>query len=341
MVENATTERPGEWSFVKGFLPWSGGLKALPADVRMDGKTCLVTGANTGLGRCVAVDLGKRGANLIVICRQGHEKAVAEIEKEVGAAVVYLRCDLSEMKQVDMVCDEMKRRNIRLDVAVLNAGLMSPESKLTKEGFDIMFAVHVLANRLLVKRWIEDGVIQPRKDNESQPPRIVFVSSQSHLRAAEVDFSCIERYTPYTYFEALPIYGRSKLLLNMVFLELSRRLNQDVPPGQPPRVAVHALCPGAVNTDAARDPPAWFKPIIGTMFQLFFQSVEKGTRPIVLLSCGPEYGKRSGAYLFCMTECTPSDRATDEKSRKIVWERTGALITETLGDKSGSLAARL
>eukprot|EP00659_Diplonema_papillatum_P021524 gene21524-33118_t len=119
----------------------------------MDGKVCLVTGANTGLGRAIAVDLGKRGAKLILVCRAGHEKAIEELEKELGTEVTYLKVDLSMMKDVARLCDEMKEKKLRVDVAIMNAGLMTRGGKMTDEGLDTMFAVHVMANRLMIKQY--------------------------------------------------------------------------------------------------------------------------------------------------------------------------------------------
>ncbi|KAJ9461818.1 WW domain-containing oxidoreductase [Diplonema papillatum] len=310
---------------------WGGNLVPLPENVRMDGKVCLVTGANTGLGRAIAVDLGKRGAKLILVCRAGHEKAIEELEKELGTEVTYLKVDLSMMKDVARLCDEMKEKKLRVDVAIMNAGLMTRGGKMTDEGLDTMFAVHVMANRLMIKRWLADGIIRPRADGEDEPPRIVFVSSESHRFPAKVDRDHIEEFVPFSQLGGMPYYGRSKLLLNAFFLELSDRLNRDTPPGQPPRVAVHALCPGPVSSDIARETPGWLKPVLSSMFLLFFRTTAKAARPVLLLACSPVFGCRTGSYLHTMNESTPSKQAGD--LREIVWDRTETLLTEILADE--------
>ncbi|KAJ9443847.1 WW domain-containing oxidoreductase [Diplonema papillatum] len=311
---------------------WGGPLLPLPEDVRMDGKVCLVTGANTGLGRAVAVDLGKRGAKLILVCRPGHDEAVEEIRKETGAEVTYLKADLSMMVDVSRLCDEMKEKKLRVDVAVMNAGVSSIAGTMTAEGLDTMFAVHVMANRLMLRRWFADGIIRPRADGEVDPPRVVIVASESHRWAAKVDLDHIEEFVPFAQFGGMPYYGRSKLLLTALFLELSQRLNEDRPAGQPPRVAVHGLCPGPVNTEISRQVPSFTKPLVALLFA-FFRSAQKAARPVLLLACSPAYACRTGSYLFILNERTPSERAMDPALGEAVWNRTGALLDEILAGK--------
>ena len=161
-------------------------IEPLPASVRIDGKTCLVTGANSGVGRTVAIDLARRGGHVLMACRSGHPEAGEDVKAASGSdRVEMLRVDLSDMRSVHRLCDELRERRTMLDIAVLNAGLMPRRASRTAQGFETMFAVHFLANRVLVDRWLTDGTVRPANRIE-EAPRIVIVSSDAHpLRRAD------------------------------------------------------------------------------------------------------------------------------------------------------------
>ena len=100
-------------------------IEPLPDSVRIDGKTCLVTGGNSGLGKAVAIDLARRGGHVLMACRSGHPDAGEDVKAASGAGrVEMLRVDLSDMRSVHRLCDELRDRGTRIDIAVLNAGLM-------------------------------------------------------------------------------------------------------------------------------------------------------------------------------------------------------------------------
>ena len=163
-------------------------IEPLPDSGRIDGKTCLVTGANSGLGKAVAIDLATRGGHVLMACRSGHPDAGEDVNAASGTdRVEMLRVDLSDMRSVHRLCDELRDRGTRIDIAVLNAGLMPRRARRTAQGFEIMFAVHFLANRVLVDRWLKDGTVRPATRIE-EAPRIVLVSSDAHRSAEPIDF---------------------------------------------------------------------------------------------------------------------------------------------------------
>ena len=98
-------------------------LPGLPDAQRIDGKVCLITGANSGLGRAVAIDLARRGGHIIMACRSGIPAAGEEVKRASGNPnVEMLAVDLSDLRSVTRLCDQMQARNIKLDIAVMNAG---------------------------------------------------------------------------------------------------------------------------------------------------------------------------------------------------------------------------
>ena len=302
-------------------------LDPVPADVRIDGKVCLVTGANRGLGKAVAIDLARRGGHVIMACRGDHSEAGEEVRRESDSgSVEMLRVDLSDLRSVHGLCDELKTRNIGIDIAVLNAGLAALRARRTPQGFETMFAVHFLANRVMLARWLKDGVLRP-SGAAKDAPRVVLVSSEAHRSADPIDF---ERFGAFRDFrgagEGLKRYGSTKLHVCIYAKELSRRLN---PAGDAAlAVAVHALCPGAIASDIAREAPAILKPVVQPIMRLLFQSPKRAAEAVVYLCCGEEAGARTGMYLHMMTEKQPSPLALDEANGAKLWEASAALVTK-------------
>lgn len=297
-------------------------LDPVPDDVRIDGKTCLVTGANSGLGRAAAIELARRGGDMILACRPGHDDTCDEIKEASGSeSVEMVEVDLADIRSVHRCCDELQRSGVRIDIALMNAGLMTPTARETPQGYDTMFAVHFLSKRVMVDRWLKDGVIRPAGPGD-ELPRIVFVSSESHRSYEAIEFDHLGEYTEYGIKESMRHYGLSKLVLSTYATELSRRLN----PGETTEVAVHALCPGGVSTKIARDAPALLKPIVNPALRLFFRSPEKAIAPIIYLCCAPEAGTSTGMYLHLMSRKQVSESAADSENGTKLWEASEAVV---------------
>ncbi len=297
-------------------------IEPLPASVRIDGKTCLVTGANSGLGKAVAIDLARRGGHVLMACRSGHPDAGDDVKAASGAdRVEMLRVDLSDMRSVHRLCDELRDRGTRVDIAVLNAGVMPRRARRTAQGFEIMFAVHFLANRVLVDRWLRDGTVRPATRIE-EAPRIVLVSSDAHRSAEPIDFDRFGAFADYGVRDGIKHYGASKLVLCTYATELSRRLNRD----GDGHVVVHSLCPGPVRTAIAREAPLLLKPLVYPLMRLFFLPPTRAAAPVSYLCCADDAGKRSGIYLHMMREKRPSELATSRSNGARLWEASETLL---------------
>jgi len=314
---------------VSDMLSNEGKLPPLRDDVRLDGKVVFVTGANSGLGKAVAIDCARRGAKVLMACRSGHPEAGEDVRRASGSdAVEMLKVDLSDLVSVQALCDEMKARGERgekVDRVILNAGLMPASSRRSAQGFELMMSVHFLANRVLVDRFVADGVIVPSTD-PAERPRIVFVASEAHKSAEPIDFDRLGEFVEYGVRDGMKEYGRTKLMMVTYAQELSRRLNPEWEQHGEVRVAVHALCPGPVASNIARDAPAWLQPILPPLLKVLFRSPEKAAEPVVLLTADPAYGDQTGVYLHMMRVKPPSQLASDPESGRRIWEASEKLL---------------
>ncbi len=327
------TNQMGDGSFIDAITiairdlkqPKVSEVSPVPRHVRIDGKTCLITGANSGLGKAAAAELARRGANMILACRPGHTKTCDEIKTLSGSEnVEMMEVDLSDLRSVHRLCDSLSDRNIKIDIAVLNAGLMPKKATKTPQGYEAMFAVHFLSNRIMVDRWLKDGVISPFSQ-AGKTPRIIFVSSEAHRSSHTIDFDRFGEITDYGLMDGFKHYGISKLILCMFATELSRRLNT----GSETEVAVHSMCPGGVATNLSRGTPSILKPVVNPLLRYFFQSPEEAIGPVIYLCCAEEAGTDTGIYLHLMQQKSVSPTALDEENGTRLWEASEPLVANS------------
>ncbi len=327
------TNQMGDGSFIDAITiairdlaqPKVSEVNPVPKHVRIDGKTCLITGANSGLGKAAATELARRGANMILACRPGHTKTCAEIKTLSGSQnVEMMEVDLSDLRSVHCLCDGLSNRNIKIDIAVLNAGLAPKKATKTPQGYETMFAVHFLSNRIMIDRWLKDGVICP-SSQAGKTPRIIFVSSEAHRSSHTIDFDHLGEFTDYGFRDGFKYYGISKLILCMFATELSRRLNT----GSKTEVAVHSMCPGGVATNLSRETPSILKPIVNPLLRYFFQSPEEAIGPVIYLCCAEEAGTNTGIYLHLMQRKSVSPPALDEENGTKLWEASESLVANS------------
>lgn len=302
----------------------------VPSGVRLEGRTCLVTGANSGLGKAIAIRLAKRGAHVIMACRSGIPEAGEDVRVESGSdKVEMIQVDLSDFDSIAAFCDELRDRNVTLDTAVFNAGVVPVTSRMSKHGLELMFSVNFLAKFVVLNRLLHDGVIPNAEfGNNSRaedPPRVIFVSSETHRSSIPIDFDAFGEPVEYGVADGVKYYGLSKLHLTTYFQELSRRLNPNGN-GQDPDVCVHALCPGAINSNMAREAPTWLKPILKPVMALFFQSPEKAAIPVDYLVASEEMGVRTGEYMHMLRPKESSDPSKDPDNGALLWSRTEDLL---------------
>jgi NAD(P)-dependent dehydrogenase (short-subunit alcohol dehydrogenase family) len=302
----------------------------VPDGVRLDGRTCLVTGANSGLGKAIAIRLAKRGAHVIMACRSGIPEAGQDVRAESGSDhVEMIQVDLSDFDSIAAFCDQLRDRNVTLDAAVFNAGVVPATSRMSKHGLEMMFAVNFLAKFVVLRRLLHDGVIPNaaygNNSRAEDPPRVIFVSSETHQSSIPIDFDKFGDPIEYGVADGVKYYGLSKLHLTTYFQELSRRLNPGGSGGNPD-VCVHALCPGAINSNIAREAPTWLKPIVNPVMALFFQSPEKASIPVDYLVASHEMGTKTGEYMHMLRIKESSEPSMDPEKGALLWSKTEELL---------------
>ncbi len=312
-----------------------GRLVELPDHDRLDGKTALVTGANRGLGRGIAIGLARRGARVILACRSGIPEAGETVARLAATeAVEMIRVDLADLGSVSILADALAARGRPLDLVVTNAGVVTRESRPTQQGYEQMFGINYLAHALLLRRLLSDGVIPNLALGgggcAEGTPRIVIVSSEVHRSAAPIDFDRLGELQPFGLAGAMKGYAHSKLLNVMMAMDLARRLAGPSGAKEGVEVAVHSLCPGPVSSDLGRDAPWYLKPLSEPLIKLFFTAPVKAALPVVYLAAARELEGETGRYLHRRVDKVASDAATDPRNGQRLWEATERLLAPYL-----------
>jgi NAD(P)-dependent dehydrogenase (short-subunit alcohol dehydrogenase family) len=273
------------------------------AEWTLKNKTCLVTGANSGMGKETVIGLSAMGARVIMVCRNKErgEAAKSEIVRKTGnTATELLLCDLSSLGEVRKLADEVVKKYDSLHVLINNAGIVSLTGSTTVDGFESTLAVNYLAPFLLT------NLLLPLV-RASSPSRIISVSSVSHYRGS-IDLDQIARGRAGALMTA---YSNSKLALVMFTYELARRM-------QGTGVTVNCLHPGGVATKI------WRLPTFLT--RLFLISAKSGAETTLYLASSPEVAGTTGRYFEKKREKRSSAESYDEEKARLLWDTTCKLV---------------
>jgi NAD(P)-dependent dehydrogenase (short-subunit alcohol dehydrogenase family) len=264
----------------------------------MTGKVCVVTGANSGIGKMTAAGLAKAGATVVMACRDlaRSSEALAGIRALSGSDQVHLmQLDLASQASIRAFAEAFTQRFDRLDVLVNNAGVVSPARKLTADGFELHFGVNHLGSFLLTTLLLP--VL------ESSAPSRVLVVAGSAQKFGKINWGDLQYEQRYSIMRA---GGQSKLA-NLMFV---RALAQ-----QAQGVTVNALDPGSTATGITRELPAPVRGLMG----LLSKSPEKGARTSVYLATAPEVADVTGKYFKNSREIQPNPDALDDNAVQRLW----------------------
>ncbi len=292
----------------------------LSDDVRADGRTCIITGANSGLGFGLAVEMARRGAHVIMACRSQVPEAGERVKALSGSGTVeMMRVDLSKVDSIHDFVDALVARGIHSDITVLNAGVALPGARKTESGQEEMFFVNYFANFMLVNLLLARGVIDPYA-RPGLKPRVLFISSDSHQGSSAIDFGQFGRYEDYGVSKGISYYSYYKLVLNTLAVEFSRRLNRD---GL--TIPVHVICPGPVHSNIIKEAPWALRKILGGIFSVVFRSPEVAARPVAYMAISDDYGDSTGKYLHMFNPKEMDPKVYDAAEGKKLWDRSEQL----------------
>ncbi len=274
----------------------------------MQGKTVLITGGNTGIGKATAIALARMGAQVTITSRSPEkgEAALADIRQQAGSDTVEcMRHDLASLANVRRFADEFLATHPRLDVLINNAGLVLTNRSETEDGFESTLGVNHLGHFLLT------NLLLPRL-KDSAPSRIVVLSSDAHRGAiGGLDFEDLHARRSYGGVKA---YCRSKLANLLFTVELDNRLRGT-------GVTVNAVHPGVVASEFGGDgDTSGFFGLIVKATHWFFITTEKGARTSVHVASAPELEGVSGKYFMRSKPARPSRAAQDRGAALRLWE---------------------
>ena len=259
-----------------------------PVTTSMHGKICVITGANTGIGKAAAAALAALGARIVMVCRDRArgERALEEIAAAArkgghGGSAELSIADLSSQSDVRSIAAAILAAHPRIDVLVNNAGVALKHRQLTVDGIERTFAVNYLAYFMLANLLLP-GL------RAAGSARIVNVSSGAHRRG-RLDFDNLQGERSYS---NIRMYSDSKLEDLMFTYALARRLAGT-------GVTVNALHPGVVATEIWREVP-----ILDFLSRWLMLSPEKGARTTVYLAASPDVEGVTGQYF---DKCRPAE----------------------------------
>jgi NAD(P)-dependent dehydrogenase (short-subunit alcohol dehydrogenase family) len=275
----------------------------------MKGKTCIVTGASSGIGKVVARSLATLGASVIAVCRdQGRgEATVAEIKAaSANEDVSLMLCDLTSQASIRAFAERFLSEHDELHVLVNNAGLIIGKRELTVDGIEHTFALNHLGYFMVTNLLLD--VLK-----KSAPARIVSVASEAE-KVGKIDFDNLQGERSYS---GLRAYGTSKLA-NIVFTyELARRLSGT-------GVTANAVHPGPVATNFGQTGGAFmsFVTRIGARLML---TPEQGAETAIYLASSPEVEGVTGKYFTKKKEIRSIKQSYDPEVQQRLWEVSARL----------------
>ncbi|XP_055374369.1 retinol dehydrogenase 13-like [Condylostylus longicornis] len=276
--------------------------------ISAEGKVCIVTGSNTGIGKETVHELARRGAQIYMACRDMEkcEEARKEIVLDTKNKYIYCReCDLSSFESIRNFVKTFKAEQNRLDILINNAGVMRCPRSLTKEGIELQLGVNHMGHFLLTGLLLD-------LLKSSAPSRIVVVSSLAHTRG---DINVTDLNSEKSYDEG-QAYSQSKLANILFTRELAKKLKGT-------GVTVNALHPGIVDTELFRH-MGFFNSFLAKIFVRplvwpFIKTPKSGAQTTLYVALDKELNDVSGEYFSDCALKETSEQAKNDNLSKWLW----------------------
>lgn len=273
------------------------------SDRTLKGRTCVITGANSGIGAVTAQVLAAQGAEMILAGRSkdNTRPVLDSIEIDTGRRPAFVPLDLGSFDSVRRAAGEINAMDRPIDLLINNAGLAGVRDT-NAAGFELLFAVNHLGHFLFTQLLLD-------RVRAADSARIINVSSDAHFTAKGIDWEALRR--PAAKLTAMDAYAVSKLSNVLFTKELQRRLEGT-------GVTAYALHPGVVSTNVWRKIPRPF----AALAKLFMIDSQEGAKTTIHCATAPLAELDPGGYYDKCTEKEPSEPARDPALAAELWRRS-------------------
>lgn len=302
---------PDELQYIQNSLK-----KQNRTDARLDGKTCVITGATSGVGYHSARRLAKAGARVVMLCRNPEKarKVQDELSREFGAEADVFIADMRNLAELARAAAEIAKKYPKIDVLVNNAGVFNKRRRLTPDGHEEIFGIIHLAAFVLTTALIPNL-------KAAAPARIIDINSEGHrfggLKMDDLDWSR-RLYIP------LQAYGAAKIAQLLTGLELSRRL-------QSSGVSVFIMHPGAVRTNIGMNNNFFYRFYNRYILGLFLKDPAVSGEAVHYLAAAPELAGATGKYYNQTIEEKPASYVVSERLQREIWDYSEQIARTYLG----------
>lgn len=271
---------------------------------RLDGKVCVVTGANRGLGKATSTELANLGATVVMVSRDAAKGAAAldEVRRQSGNEKIELMlADLSSMASVRSLALSIDRQHPTVNVLVNNAAIYTKERQVTDDGLEKMFATNHLAPFLLT------NMLLPNLERGA-PARVITISAPS---SSVFNFDDLQGEKEFKSFHAFGASTAGKLLFTWA---LTRRIDKT-------KVTANAVHPGLMKSELMKEAPAILRGLVG----LFSKKPEVAARKIAALASSPELAGVTGTFFKGTTAAKAPAPSQDQEAQEKLWKASAVL----------------
>ena len=277
----------------------------------MEGRVCIVTGSNSGIGMETARALAGMGATVVMVVRSKEKgiKALNEIQEETGNRETSMMiCDVSSRSSIKSFVEEFSCSYEKLHVLINNAGAVYMKKEFTSDGFEKTFATNYLGPFQLSREF------QPLLE-AGAPSRIINVSSGMH-KTGKMDFDDLQSLNK---FGGMKVYANTKLLITTMTYELARRMEDT-------GVTANVVEPGFVATNLGMNSGSLMSALMFTIVRPMQKSAKKGAETSVWAATAPELEKVTGKCFANKQEITSSKISYDIHIQRRLWEATEEML---------------
>ena len=277
----------------------------------LTGKVAIVTGGAVGCGYRAVLTFVQKGCRVVIATRskEKSEKAIAEIKKEIpDADVVFIPIDLADLSTVKVFADAFTKAYKKLDILILNAGVMAPEvGSKTKDGYDLQLGTNVIGHFALIQALLP---IMLSTAKETKNVRVVHVSSAAHRNCPNPPIPWDDEafWNSRTTYNNWIKYSSSKAGNILMALAMNDLYNDK-------GIISNTIHPGALNTELGRH--TW---LISTFGKWFLSDAKWGGVNITCAATNPKL--TGGEYIIPWGKQYPVKKELlDENLQKATWQR--------------------